>query len=234
MEQPNEQQFESVQSSKNIWITVITVVVTALIVGGGVYAWQRSNLKNMGQGLQQQIFVLQNQISQLQQVQSNQKLSNLAPTPTQPLYEFTFINKNNFPIDQKEFSILQHFNAKDLENKSQECGTNKNQAYFTNLLSKFFSSDKGHIYEISFTGQAQDSGIWKVTVIPNKLGYKNLDGFKDDFDLCYAGGEKYPKLMSENYLLFVSSCGTGFDDDSGLPHGCDEIRESIEPTIILK
>lgn len=71
MEQPNEQPIESIQSSKNISITVIAVVATALIVGGGVYAWQRSNLKNTEQGLQQQISVLQNQISQLQQ-QTNQ------------------------------------------------------------------------------------------------------------------------------------------------------------------
>jgi len=40
-EQNNLQSNEPIQSSKNIWIIVITVVVTALIVGGGVYAWQR-------------------------------------------------------------------------------------------------------------------------------------------------------------------------------------------------
>ena len=101
-------------------------------------------------------------------------------------------------------------------------------------MSKFSSSDKGHIYKISYTGQTQGSGIWKITVIPNKLGYRNLDEFKNDFDLCYAGGDEYPTLISENYLLFVSSCGTGFDDGSGLPHGCDMVRKSIEPTIILK
>ena len=72
MEQPNEQPIESVQSSKNIWIIAISIIVTALIVGGGVYAWQRSSLNNTEQNLQQQISVLQNQISQLQQVQNNQ------------------------------------------------------------------------------------------------------------------------------------------------------------------
>ena len=76
MEQTNEQPIEYVQSSKNIWITVIAVIVTALIIGSGVYAWQRSNLKNTEQGLQQQISVLQNQISQLQQAQTNQNLPN--------------------------------------------------------------------------------------------------------------------------------------------------------------
>lgn len=77
MEQPNEQPIESIQSSKNIWITVIAVIVTALIIGSGVYAWQRSNLKNTEQGLQQQISVLQNQIGQLQQAQNNQNLPNI-------------------------------------------------------------------------------------------------------------------------------------------------------------
>lgn len=70
-EQNIPQSNESIQSSKNIWITVIAVIVTALIVGGGVYAWQRSNLKSTEQSLQQQITSLQNQISQLQQTQSN-------------------------------------------------------------------------------------------------------------------------------------------------------------------
>lgn len=72
MEQTNEQPIESVQSSKNIWITAIAIIATALIVGGGVYAWQRSNLKNTKQSLEQQISVLQNQISQLQASQNQQ------------------------------------------------------------------------------------------------------------------------------------------------------------------
>jgi len=74
MEQPKEQPIESVQNSKNIWITVVVVIVTTLIVGGGVYAWQKSNIKKTEQSLQQQISVLQNQISQLQQVQSQDNL----------------------------------------------------------------------------------------------------------------------------------------------------------------
>jgi len=81
MEQPNQQPTESVQSSKNIWIIVITAIVTALIVGGGVYGWQRLSLKNTEQNLQQQISVLQNQISQLQQ-KNNQP--NLTPKQDPP------------------------------------------------------------------------------------------------------------------------------------------------------
>jgi len=36
-EQNNLQTNESVQSLKNIWMIVISVVVTALVVGGGIY-----------------------------------------------------------------------------------------------------------------------------------------------------------------------------------------------------
>jgi len=57
---------EPVQSSKNIWLTIITIIVTAIVVGGGVYAWQKSNLRTTEQSLQQQITDMQNQIANLQ------------------------------------------------------------------------------------------------------------------------------------------------------------------------
>jgi len=66
--QPNE----PIQTSKHFWITIIAVVLTAIIVGGGVYAWQKTSLRATEQSLQQQITSLQNQIDQLQQTQFNQ------------------------------------------------------------------------------------------------------------------------------------------------------------------
>lgn len=58
-EQNNLQPSEPIQSSKNIWIIVIFIVLTAIIVGGGVYIWQKSELKNMEQTLQKRIDELQ-------------------------------------------------------------------------------------------------------------------------------------------------------------------------------
>ncbi|HAU66431.1 MAG: hypothetical protein UT30_C0005G0047 [Candidatus Uhrbacteria bacterium GW2011_GWF2_39_13] len=58
---------EPVQSSKNIWITIIAVVLTAIIVGGVVHAWQKIRLQSIEQSLQQQINTLQSQIESLQQ-----------------------------------------------------------------------------------------------------------------------------------------------------------------------
>ncbi len=66
-EQNIPQSNEPVQDSKHIWIIIIAIIATALIVGGGVYAWQRSSVKKTEQNLQQQIVSLQEQISQLQQ-----------------------------------------------------------------------------------------------------------------------------------------------------------------------
>lgn len=67
----NEQNFpqpnEPIQSLKNIWIIIVSIVITALIVGGAVYTWQRSNLKSTEQTLQQQITSLESQINQLKQ-----------------------------------------------------------------------------------------------------------------------------------------------------------------------
>ena len=67
-EQNNQQNNEPVQEpkNKNIWMIIVSVVVTALVVGGGIYAWQRSNLKSTEESLQQQIIYLQNQVEQLQ------------------------------------------------------------------------------------------------------------------------------------------------------------------------
>ncbi len=100
MEQQNEQQLEPVQSSKNIWIVIVSVIVTALVIGGGVYAWQRSNLKNTEQGLQEQISMLQGQISQLQQVQTNQNQQTDQPVVKQDNQSATQEKPTPEPVDE--------------------------------------------------------------------------------------------------------------------------------------
>lgn len=65
-EQNNPQPIKPTQNSKNIWIIIISVIfITALIVGGGVYAWQRSVLKATEQSLQKQIDLLQKKVEDL-------------------------------------------------------------------------------------------------------------------------------------------------------------------------
>lgn len=69
-EQNNLQPTDSIQSSKNIWVVIASVLITALIVGGSVYLWQRSVLKSTKQSLQWQIDSLQEQMESLKQAQS--------------------------------------------------------------------------------------------------------------------------------------------------------------------
>lgn len=77
-EQNVSQSNEPVQKPNNIGVITISVILTALIVGSIVYAWQNSNAKSIEQSLQQQITQLQSQISQLRQDNS------LPATPSKP------------------------------------------------------------------------------------------------------------------------------------------------------
>lgn len=159
----------------------------------------------------------------------------ITPTPTPVLIpastDFFTYSKNDqiFSVSKNEFKVLDKFTVSGLMSLSDECGTNKSEQYFNELLSNYSKDDNGAEYHFIYKGQTQDSGDWIVTVIPNKIG-----GFKDDFNICEAGADRYPFLSSDKYLIFVSSCGTGADDDSGLPYGCDIVRKIAEPTIKLK
>lgn len=156
-------------------------------------------------------------------------------TTTNSSEPFTYAkNDQLFSVSKEEFNVLNEFVSTTLTAQSEECGTAKTEQYFKNLLSKYSSNDQGGKYSFQYLGQTQDSGTWIVTIIPNKLGYVNIGDFKKDFDICSAGADKYPLLMSYKYLLFVSSCGTGFDDGSGKPNGCDKVREAVESTIKLR
>lgn len=90
----NEENFpqsnEPVQSSKNVWMIVISVIVTALIVGGGVYAWQRSSLQSTEKSLQKKITNLQSQIENLQQTTAPVvNAPEITQESTQPIDETT-------------------------------------------------------------------------------------------------------------------------------------------------
>lgn len=66
-EQNFPQSNQPIQGSKTIWIIIIVIIATILIVGGGVYAWQKANLERTEQALQQQINLLEDQIKLTQE-----------------------------------------------------------------------------------------------------------------------------------------------------------------------
>ncbi|MEA2065156.1 MAG: hypothetical protein U9O66_02570 [Patescibacteria group bacterium] len=85
-EQNNLQPTEPTQNSKNIWVIIIFVIfITALIIGGSVYAWQKSVLKATEQSFQEQINTLQKQLenSNLGQPVSDNSLDQVPKLITQ-------------------------------------------------------------------------------------------------------------------------------------------------------
>jgi len=132
-------------------------------------------------------------------------------------------NDSLFTLTKKDFLVTSEFSTQYLVDSSRGCGTNHNTTYYNNLLTKA-SGVKGTKYDFTFKGQSQDSGVYEITVIPNKFGYKSISDFKNDFDYCDGGGTFYPSSLNSSYLMFEPACGTGYDDGSGRPHGCSEIQ----------
>lgn len=143
-------------------------------------------------------------------------------------------NDELFTVSKKSFKIFEQLSPSILEERAKACEVKQTKQYFENLLSKYEKEDTGIRYEFKYNGKSQDSGIWIVEIIPNKLNYFDLTSFQKDFNICEAGAESYPTLISKENLLFASSCGTGYDNSSNTPHGCDLIRKFVEPTIKLK
>jgi len=70
-EQNSLQSNDPTKSSKNIWSIIIVIVI--LIVGGSIYALQKSNLKQIQQYWQEQITLLRDQINQIKEEKLEQE-----------------------------------------------------------------------------------------------------------------------------------------------------------------
>lgn len=124
------------------------------------------------------------------------------------------------------------FSADQLVAYSQECGTNKTEEHFSTVL-ELFNDEYATTHAFMYEGEYQGDGEFVYTVVPNAPGYADLEAFKSDFGICAAGGDLYPRALNEAYLLFASSCGSGLDDGSGLPIGCNEISAQLAPNAAL-
>ena len=116
----------------------------------------------------------------------------------------------------------------DFKHMALGCETELSDERISDLMDAFQGTSKT-IYTFS-NGDTSDS--YKATLLPNELNYSNLEAFKADFDVCEAAGEEYPTKVSENWLLFESSCGSGFADEGEVP-SCQTIRDSVSPTLDL-
>lgn len=122
------------------------------------------------------------------------------------------------------------FSPSSLKSLGVGCGTEQSAEHYAQIVNAFSGAQKT-TYTFSYTEPTQDSGRYYVTVVPNAPGYATLAEFQNDFNICEPGGDMYPVSLTSDWLIFDSACGTGYDDGSGLPHGCDVMRTAIEPTL---
>lgn len=85
MDKQNNQELNKLkQASSSVWTITISVFITALVVGGGVYFWQNSNSKTKEQEVQKQDKIAQNQVTILPEKDKNIEEKE-TPTPTKSL-----------------------------------------------------------------------------------------------------------------------------------------------------
>ena len=193
-------------------MVALTIIITAVVVGGGVYWWQQSKV------IQEEIVT----------TDATKTTTTNKEAPKEPL---TYSTSGISASTSKETAPFS-YTADQLVSMAEECGNNQTSSYFSNLISKFSGATKT-VYNFKYTGASQGSDTFVVTLLQNKAGYSSLDQFKKDFDQCYAGGDAYPTMLNDDWLLFVNSCGTGFNDGSGKPIGCQEIRDVVQSTLKL-
>lgn len=132
-----------------------------------------------------------------------------------------------------DFTVTERFNSDYFVNAATECGRPLVEGYADDLQ-KGLVGQTGYEYIFTSVSESQAPEAYSVTVIPNVHGYLDLGEFEDDYELCSAGGEAYPVDLTPQWLMFESSCGTGFSDGSGLPIGCEIVRDSLANSMKLK
>jgi hypothetical protein len=113
--------------------------------------------------------------------------------------------------------------------QAEECGYARAAEYYLDI-ENLFSGTKGAQYTFKIAGD-YEMPTWTVTVLPNAPAYSAVESFKNDFDICAAGGSLYPKNVSADALLFTDSCGGGYS--GGKENGCDVIRAAVESTLTM-
>lgn len=166
---------------------------------------------------------------------ANIGVNSVTPSPQanqEQVSEFSFDSAGKVKsIEKTSFGVRQGFALTELVSNSAGCGTNLTQEHFATVLKMYAPTDKATEYHFVYNGASQSPSEWVVTAMANKPHYQSVEDFKKDFDICDGGATRYPFMVNNDFLLFVSSCGTGFSDGSGLPNGCQEIQEALRPTI---
>lgn len=216
-EQNNLQPNEPIQGSKNIWIIIISIVITAIIVGGGVYMWQYSIKKNEKQKLQNEIVELNQKIVQLEKedekiveptgkndIVDNMKLRNLTR------YCSNVFSNYNQPVDE---TIINTLNAKSNEFRkytdqgyglSEVCKYGNKILFFLDLKTEFIKIiNEGNETELEELYESAENTV--IGIASSQYNLMNFYPIKVD---GYRIGEGYITACNfdkyeDNKILYI-------------------------------
>jgi len=175
--------YENSKNTKTIWIAAVAVIITTLITGGGVYAWQNSSNKSIEQNLQQQITLLQNQISELKEAQKTQE------TTTQE----TTIKETNTPVANT--------------NSDWQTYEDKNSGFSLKYPKTIpFKNQPGEDY-LSLSVESR-----KINSLDYPMGYDKETALNDEKELAkgnYGKGPDSPLSVSKK----IKNLGFGYGQD---------------------
>lgn len=156
--------------------------------------------------------------------------------PIDQLINFGEFDENKISTGMPvEGSTSLFFTADALFSQAEECGSARSLSYYQDLMSALENVQaQTYYFEAVPNENYQKPNGWTVTAVPNVLGYQTMESFQADFDICAVGGKLYPLNLNANTLLFSSSCGSGYADDSGRENGCEVVSEAVGPTIKIK
>ncbi len=145
--------------------------------------------------------------------------------------KYTLPSDGSISVASKTVDASTLVSADALLAQAQECGGFVRDAQYYLDIENTFTGATGTQYTFSIVGE-YEMPTWTVTVLPNTPVYSSLESFKTDFDICAVGGALYPKQAGAQTLLFANSCGSGYS--AGGENGCDRIRTTIEPTLVIE
>lgn len=166
----NPQLNETGQSSKNIWLNIILIFITAIIAGGGVYTWQYFSIQNENQRLQAEIRQLNQRITQLEKITNETdeviqaddidtndvaediRLDNLTRVCS------NFFTNYNQPVDEKIINSLNAQNDEFREYTSQGYSLSEVCKY-TNKNLLFLDFQKGYLEK---AGSVNDEELYEL------------------------------------------------------------------------
>jgi len=208
----------------------VGIFFTVIIILSGLYFWSNNKAPQIIPENKNQTTVVDLSTTTVATVTPIVQKEEIKEKPLEP--EAFSYSIAGLPVTVTKSTEVFGYTASKLESMAEDCQTAQETNYFSNLVAKFKNTNK-IVYSFKYQGDGQADDTFLVTILPNKAGYFSIDQFKMGFNLCEAGGLAYPEMLNKNWLLFVSSCGSGFEDGSDKVHGCEEIQKIVEPSLKL-